>query len=966
MPSILVDQLLAIPTLEKQKQFLALHVAELNDEFATLLRERADEFLRSGVTRAFDLAQLFFQMASLTGNELYRALGLLRQANAYAAGGLGNYEEAIALCDAAATIYRAQGQNILAADTQITKIYALSMLGRSDEALAAGQWAAGVFEQHSEWMRLGNLSINVAIVYSRLGDEQKALTLYQRATQLFAEFVQDGQWYTPGIELNRSISLRNLGQFEASIQAGRAAYEQLNQLGMEAEAARALQEGVAFTYFLLGRYNEALQLLDQALTIFQKYERHFDALQVELYVCECLLQLRRFGDVLEKSQAIRLLCIQAGSKFEEGYTLLNMALAHVGFSHYPQALQVMQEARQLFSADGNHVWSAMVDLEMTTILFKQDALAPCLTLANQCIQTFTAFQLPVQQAKALLIVGQAAYAMQQYETARTQANEVLKISSSKNIPSLNYQAYRLLGMVAESCREIERALHYYEQAIETVEQLRGRLMIEFRSDFLEDKQIVYEEMVALCCTVGRTAQGLAYAERAKSRALLELLAYRLDLSIQTRAEEDRPLVDEITHLRAIRDQLYRRWEGNMDFKGRGWSLPDSAEETERTQVRQQMLALEKRIVDCWHKLLVRNADYATDALLWQVRSETSHQTLPPDTLLLEYFLVRGRWVVFLVTNHGVQVEYLAVDHAQIERLHRLWQMHIQLLNPQEYQQPPAMMTSACKLLQHCYQQLLLPIQAEVAKYKKLIFVPHGLLHYLPFHAFHNGSTYLIEQHEVSYLPGATFLHYCQMPPPPANRRFYTFGHSHRARLPYAVEEATQIARLMGGEAFVNEAATIGQFRNVARDCYALHLATHGDFRADNALFSGLAFADGWQTTLDIFNLRLQVSLVTLSACQTGRSAIGSGDELLGLMRAFLSAGAASLVLSLWLVEDQATAQLMQLFYQALADGQTKAAALRHAQMTLIQGVNDPQHGKQCYTHPYYWSPFALVGDAGAY
>jgi CHAT domain-containing protein len=142
----------------------------------------------------------------------------------------------------------------------------------------------------------------------------------------------------------------------------------------------------------------------------------------------------------------------------------------------------------------------------------------------------------------------------------------------------------------------------------------------------------------------------------------------------------------------------------------------------------------------------------------------------------------------------------------------------------------------------------------------------------------------------------------------------------------------------------------------------VHLATHGDFRADNPLFSGLVLADGWLTTLDVFNLRLKASLVTLSACQTGRTVVGGGDELLGLMRAFLSAGASALVLSQWAVEDRCTAQLMQAFYHKLESGWTKGAALRYAQLQFIR-PGETSDG-DVYRHPYFWAPFFLVGNPG--
>ena len=152
---------------------------------------------------------------------------------------------------------------------------------------------------------------------------------------------------------------------------------------------------------------------------------------------------------------------------------------------------------------------------------------------------------------------------------------------------------------------------------------------------------------------------------------------------------------------------------------------------------------------------------------------------------------------------------------------------------------------------------------------------------------------------------------------------------------------------------------------IARE-HGYALAAHGSFRADNPLFSGLALADGWLTTLDIFNLRLHASLVTLSACETGRSVVAGGDELLGLMRAFLYAGATSLVLSQWVVDDRSTARLMERFYTHLANGQSKGAALRLAQLAFLGEGSSEVVFPAAYSHPYFWAPFFLVGDSGAF
>jgi CHAT domain-containing protein len=265
------------------------------------------------------------------------------------------------------------------------------------------------------------------------------------------------------------------------------------------------------------------------------------------------------------------------------------------------------------------------------------------------------------------------------------------------------------------------------------------------------------------------------------------------------------------------------------------------------------------------------------------------------------------------------------------------------------------------LLGQLYQALLAPAAEFLAAASRLIIVPHGALHYLPFHALFDGQDYLIARHEVSYLPAASLLQYSRAVPP-GGTGCLVAGSSYGGRLPFAVQEAQEIAQVWGQAPLIEEQASLARIQAQAPACRLLHLATHGSFRADNPLFSGLWLADGWLTTLDIFNLKLRASLVTLSACETGRSVLGGGDELLGLMRAFLYAGAASLLLSQWAVEDRSTGLLMRLFYNGLVNGLPKGAALRQAQLAFLPG----QGGAEAFAHPYFWAPFFLVGDYGKF
>jgi len=272
-------------------------------------------------------------------------------------------------------------------------------------------------------------------------------------------------------------------------------------------------------------------------------------------------------------------------------------------------------------------------------------------------------------------------------------------------------------------------------------------------------------------------------------------------------------------------------------------------------------------------------------------------------------------------------------------------------------------------LQKLYGLLLAPLEKELAGWSRLVIVPHGALHYLPFQALHDGENYVLQNWQISYLPGASFLRYCHEADREGRGGTETavapiaalaVGHSQSSELPYTVQEAVAVAQMWQGQTLVEEQATRQALLLAAPQARLLHVAAHGDFRPDNPLFSGIALDDGWLTTLDIFNLRLRASLVTLSACQTGRNVVAGGDELLGLMRAFLYAGAASLLLTLWTVEDRSTARLMELFYGHLLQGRDKAAALQAAQMQFIE-----EAGEGLQAHPYYWAPFFLVGATGA-
>jgi len=228
------------------------------------------------------------------------------------------------------------------------------------------------------------------------------------------------------------------------------------------------------------------------------------------------------------------------------------------------------------------------------------------------------------------------------------------------------------------------------------------------------------------------------------------------------------------------------------------------------------------------------------------------------------------------------------------------------------------------------------------------------LHLLPFHALWDGQRYLIEAHEIHYAPSASV--YAQLPrrqEPLDVRRSLVVGVAD-ALAPNIEQEARELAGRLGGAStlLTGAEATVSRFRDAVGTAQLVHLACHARYAPATPLGSGVRLADGWLTVRDIFSMRIEADLVTLSGCETGRSLVHTGDELTGLLRGFLAAGASSLLVSLWRVDDETTADLMRNFYQAwLSDSNTKAAALRDAQIRALART----------PHPAYWAPFELVG-----
>jgi CHAT domain-containing protein len=474
-----------------------------------------------------------------------------------------------------------------------------------------------------------------------------------------------------------------------------------------------------------------------------------------------------------------------------------------------------------------------------------------------------------------------------------------------------------------------------------------------RTSFLRDKTAAYEDLLLLHLAredEEGTWRAFAVAEKAKSRALADLLTGVVERA--PAASADPELEEQLRGLQADLNATYNRLLGVAS---------DDEDETAISDLQERAVELEREIS---RLRLQANAIPDPFAALGALEEEALER-LPTDAVLLTYHIVGDEILAFVNVGDDIRVfrnlGSVGVVAELLQRLSIQWDRF--RVGPEFVGQHIALLErSAREILSHLYVVLVTPVEAFLEESRlsdgagapeKLVIVPHGLLHQIPFHALFDGERYLLERFEISYAPSARVYSLCQ-------QQQGTRVSDEKALvvsvpdplIPAVTQEARAVARhLPGAEVLSDGRATIGALRIASSSCRVLHLACHGLFRSDNPMFSSLKLHDGWLTAADVMQLDLGGSLVTLSACESGRSEVFGGDELIGLARAFLGVGASTLVVSLWLVQDEATASLMEKYYERLREGAGAAGALRSAQLAI----------KEERPHPYYWAPFVLVG-----
>lgn len=547
---------------------------------------------------------------------------------------------------------------------------------------------------------------------------------------------------------------------------------------------------------------------------------------------------------------------------------------------------------------------------------------------------------------------------------------------------------RGLGRVPEARRHLDAAL-------DLVETIRLRIPgSDARSMFFGTAMELYAEQVSACLDGGQALEALAYVERSKARGLLELLGSH---RIKVRQAADRELLErdealqrEILTLEYLILELSREvLSTERGSTGRHRSSPRAllpkargqlAEARSRLEmVRAELAVLKRRIREDsgqWAALRAVPAVALNEAA---VREDLARQLREvagsARTVAVEYFVAEECTWIFVIPLWDFSPEQTRVRRSDIPE--RRFREHYR----PEFLDTLARAGGRPHLLEEMHRDLVGPIQADLDELQPdtLLFVPHSHLHGLPLHAMcgrrGDGTwRYLVEDYACLTLPSLTTAPFLHAGEARAEGAMVLGNPQPPGDLAFSEREAVQVAELLGVEPLVRGQATESHLLNHCGDKRVLHLACHGQFVPGDALQSGLLLADSPLQVDEVMDLELRADLVTLSACSSGVSRITAGDELVGMTRAWLYAGASSVLATLWNVEDRATAEIATSFYRAwLLEGMPKVRALQHAQVQWLRARRKAvaeATGEPCPERrwpwrkdwdPHLWAPFVLVG-----
>ncbi len=825
------------------------------------------------------------------------------------------------------------------AELNVLRVQAFVHLERYDDARTTAARALAAFTETRDRSGIARTRMALADLAFREDRPRDALPHYTAVERLFGDELPER--VRAGVASNRANALEACNRFRAAARHFETARTLFEGQGCDHSVAQ-VEYNTAYAEALRGRYEDALRRLARAEPAFAASDDTRHLAHIELDRAEIHLHMNLPEDVLRhavlaesrfRKLGLRKECAQAAELTGRAAQLLG---------HHAEADKAFRRAGRTFGGLGlaERQFRCRVARAQTAELDGRPDDARRLAAEADAIATTR--MNPLSLAAVQLLRARLDLADGDFDGAAHAASRVLARNRRVYAPWMRIEAHRIVARAHAQGGRHDQALAAYTLAIEELERYRGGVPPdEYMSAFLSGRTRLYEEIVELLVAMGDADSAFEFAERAKSRALVDLLAGKRDSTVP-RGSAGAP--DRLVYLRERLASIY----GKL-FRVAGETDARSARAARA--VRRQASELEGEVARLLREQRLVDPESASLGTVDAPDMASVRRELDTDTAMLEFFVTKTSTFVFLVTDTETKVVSQGVGEDDLRFL--IERFHYHLLKSQRAEiGAPELLLRATRANLAKLADLLLGDLREGLDATRLVIVPHGVLHHLPFHALPwDDEQWMIDRFEIVYAPSAAVYRYCGQRSEAAKGRPAVFGLPDELA-PQIEDEAHGVGELLGtDQVYLREEATFERLRHAAGRARVLHVATHGMFRHNQPMLSSIRLADRWVNLYDLYDLDVRSELVVLSTCESGVADVTGGDEILGLSRGFLYAGAPALLTSQWKVDDAATREFMDGFYRHLEVTGDAATAYREAM----------RESRASRPHPYYWAPFFLTG-----
>jgi tetratricopeptide (TPR) repeat protein len=930
-----------------------------------------DRLVRSDLKSATRLADRACAVAAGLGEPTFIAFAEAGRGQVF--HHLGQYEEANSHFDRAARVMQRSGLATDAARTRVHQVFTLTQMGRYADGLRMARSVRRLIGRRDARV-LAQLETNVGHIYYRQDRRQKALEHYDRARTIFARMKD--RTSRALVDFSRSNIFADSDHPDkglALLQSAAAEFDRAEETLSSAQC----RSHIAYINFLRGNYNAALTISYEVKERLTELGSTQLVAWCDLDISEILLALNAFEDAADSAESARSRFTSLGMPYESAQATIVRALAAVGTGQFERARHDLVDARAALASHRVKSLAALADTYLADLALRNHEPARAIAPATNAIRVFSRQKLRARTAHARMLLARALHELGDQARSVRLARKALRDAKQHYAPAIVYQCHHLIGRIERDRNRPRAALNSFRLAVEAVERMRGGIGTdEFKASFLRDKIEVYEAAISACLDEGSdelAKEAFSLVESSKSRALADLMArYLRQDSGRAGAErgEGRSSALRSRLLKLIEDLNWHTSQAGIE-DGKG----DQRRAGVAERYRREAGKCEREIALLFRQLEAEGSSFAEMQRLPPANLDDLRDSLEPGEVAVEYFGAGGGVSAFVASSDRFHVVRDLATNSELEAILTALRFQIEKFNlgpeyvDRHFEQ---LKLAADAHLERLYELVFAPLEPMINE-TRVVVIPHGGLHYVPFHALRANYGYVVDRLEFSYAPSAAVLRLCRQAS--ARRADVSGGHSASAarndgtgfqgrggmvalgiaqrETPGIEGEIRELGSIFPGAIMLtgSEATRQNLFRNAPQARF-LHLASHGYFRRDNPMFSFLRLADADLHFYNLLDLKLDAELVTLSACHTGVNMVFPGDELHGLMRGFLYAGAPSVVASLWAVSDSSTATFMREMYTRIRAGSSKRAALRAAQLAV----------RDAYGHPYYWAPFILMGD----